>query len=307
MKLKSLSLSNFFAYKADQCDNIFDITVMESIHFLNSTSSLGEGGGSAFMDKDNWRSVPESSMPNLRTFRVDKVSRPQCEFIATLAGLEKLYFVGPHARASGVTSAADSPNPTPLPRSPESGTNASSSSSCDSASILALKDAYISTITSVHGPTLKHLLLLPQWRLTEDDVALLVRSCPNLEQLALGADMETFNNLRILIPFLSKATCVRILSNPDDPTFLDIVREKARQGVHVQKISEETAGPHWDHIRFFEVGSEDLIYEVGARYKIEVPGENEGETKEVWRRHVKKVDRERVAHIPIWQLDSLDI
>ena len=305
MKLRSLSVCNLFTYKAEHCPNVFDPMTLESITFLNSTSALGDNGGTAFMDGEDWRSTPEWKMPNLRSFRVDRVSRTQCEFIANLAGLERLYLVGPQARASGITSAADSP--TPLPRSPESGTNTSSPSSTDSTSIVALKDAYLSTITSVHGPTLKHLLLLPQWRLSEDQIATIVRCCPNLEQIALGAEMGTFNQMRILIPFLKKITCVRILSNPDDPAFLDLMREKGRTGKHMQKMEEETIGPQWDHVRYFELGSDEMIYELGTRYKVQVPGENEGEVQEVWKRPIKKVERGRVAHIPIFAMDSMDI
>ena len=307
MKLHSLAICNFFAYKNEQCGGIFDQAALQSTTLLNSTSSLGDGGSTAFMDRENWRNDPECVLPNLRSLRVDKVSRTQCEFLANIAGLEKLYLVGPQARASGYTSNANSP-PT-LPRSPESTANSSSPSSTDSTTILALKDTYLSAITSIHGPTLKHLLLIPQWRLTEDDIALLVRACPKLEQLALGADFETFKHLRLLIPFLSKLTAVRILANPEDPTFLDKMREMDSIGLHVEKIGEETANQQWSNLRFMELGADDMIFEIGTRYKLEVEGgcENDADQKEVWRRPVKRIDRGRVEHLPIWEMDSLDI
>ena len=65
-----------------------------------------------------------------------------------LAGLEKLYIIGPQARASGYTSNVNSP-PT-MPRSPESIPSSSSPSSMDSSTILALKDPYLAAITSKH-------------------------------------------------------------------------------------------------------------------------------------------------------------
>ena len=300
MKLRSIAICNFFAYSNEQCGGLFDLTMLESMTLLNSTSSLGDGGSTAFMDRESWRSTQECILVNLRSMRIDKVSRTQCEFLANIGGLEKLYLVGPQARASGYTSNANSP-PT-LPRSPESNTNSSSPGSTDSTSILPLKDSYLSAIASVHGPTLKYLLLLPQWRLTEDDIALLVRACPNLEQLALGADFETFSHLRLLIPFLSKLSAVRILANPDDPTFLDKMHEMDCMGLHLEKIGEETANSQWSNLRFLELGADDLIFEIGTRYKLESTDQ-----KGSWRRPVKRVDRCRVEHLSIWEMDSLDI
>ena len=307
MKLESMAICNLFAYNNEQCNSIFDLSITRSITFLNSTSSLGDNGSTAFMDRENWRTKPECVMPNLSSVRVDKVSRAQCEFLDNLAGLERLYLIGPQARATPSTSNSNSP--TNYPRSPESAINSFSPSSNDSTTILALKDPYLSMITSVHGPTLKHLLLLPQWRLTEDDIALLVRACPNLEQLAIGTEFGYFNHLRLLMPFLSKLTSLRLLSNPDDPTFIDKMRELDRKGTHVEKLGEDTAKREWCMFRFIELGGDDLIFEIGARYKVEVGGERENglDQTPVWRRTVKRIERGRVAHLPIWGMDSLDI
>ena len=308
MKLNSIAMCNFFAYNDETCGSSFDLSTLHSVTLLNSTSALGDGGSTAFMDRENWRNAPGCVMPNLRSMRVDKVSRTQCQFLTSIPGLEQLYLVGPQARASGYTSNANSP-PT-LPRSPESTTtNSSSPGSTDSSTMLALKDNYLSAIASTHGPSLKHLLLIPQWRLTEDDIALLVRACPNLEQVALGVDFEIFHHLRLLIPFLSKLTAIRLLANPDDPTFLDKMREIDAMGLHVAKIGKETASQQWSKLRFMELGADDLIFEIGKRYKVEVEGGwgNDADQKEVWRRPVKRVDRERVEHLPIWEMDSLDI
>lgn len=307
LKLETVAVCNFFAYNNENCGSIFDPSITQSITLLNSTSSLGDSGSTAFMDRDTWRPAPDYILPNLSSLRVDKVSRTQCDFLGNLNGLEKLYLVGPHARATA--SAGNDNSPTALPRSPESTTNSSSPSSTDSTTILTLKEPYLSMIDTVHGPTLKHLLLLPQWRLTEDDFALLVRACPNLEQLAMGTEYSTFNQLRLLIPFLSKLTCVRLLSNPDDSTFVDKMRQLNETNDHVEKIGEETANRRWPRLQFLELGCDELIFELGTRYKVEdgAVGEDALDRKEVWRRPVKKVERERVAHLPIWAMDSLDI
>ena len=315
MQLETIAICNFFAYNNEHCGSIFNPSLTRSITLLNSTSSLGDSGSTAFMDRDQWRAGPDCIMPHLKSIRVDKISRTQCEALGYFAGLESLYLVGPQARAT--TSTSNGNSPTTLPRSPESAGNSYSPSSTDTPTILALKEAYLSMITSTHGPTLKNLLLLPQWRLTEDDFALLVRSCPNLEQLAMGIDYPNFNQLRLLIPFLGKLTCVRLLSNPDDPVFVDKMRQLNETNAHVEKIGEETANRRWPVLRYIELGCDDLIFEIGTRYRIDTD-DDDGDVKGgwqdpavdkggVWRRPVKKVERGKVAHLAIWEMDSLDI
>ena len=82
---------------------------------------------------------------------------------------------------------------------------------------------YLENIYKYHGPSLRHLLLMPQWRLSSEDVACLVRKCPNLEQVGLGIEVADFNMLRLLIPFLPKLYAIRILDNLDDSSLTDSV------------------------------------------------------------------------------------
>lgn len=299
MRLRSFAVVNLYTNRASvnerQC--IFDRNTLEEVTFLNSTSGFGDEGGTEFMD-GGYRKAEGEVSPSIKMMRLDKVSHEQCDFLGRLHGLERLYLIGPHVQARRNIKDPATSN-TPLPHSPASTTSSPGSSDFNAA--CALKDSYLQIITKHHGATLRHLLLLPQWRLTEDDIALIFRQCPNLEQLGIGADFSNFENLRLMVPFLSKLTVLRLLSNPDDPTFLNQMREMDERGMHEQKIGEETRNTEWSKLRYIELGADDLIFEIGRREEWERGGITG------WKRPVRKRGLDVVGDMDIWKMDSLEI
>ena len=299
MQLRSFAVVNLYTNHASDChlQPIFDPNTLEEITFLNSTSGIGDDGATEFMD-GGYRKANDKAPPSIKMMRLDKVSHEQCDFLGRFRGLERLYLIGPHLQPRR-NKKDPSTNNTPFPNSPASST--SSPISSDINATCSLKDSYLQTITKHHGATLKHLLLLPQWRLTDDDIALIFRQCPNLEQLGMGADFSNFKNLRLMVPFLPKLTAIRLLSNPDDPTFLNQMREMDERGVHEQKIGEETRNREWSKLRYMELGGEDLIFEIGGREEWERDG------KTGWKRPVRKRGLDFVGEMDIWKMDSLEI
>ena len=293
--LETVAIQNLYTYHDISGCRLFDHSLVQEVTFLNSTGGLGDDPGTAFVDKHSWRKIDEEDpTSNLKMLRVDKVSRQQCGFIGNVNGLERLYFIGPQppqARRFKSTT----PNRTPLPNSPAS--TLSSPSSIDPSSVMALKDDYLEVIAKKHGRTLKHLLLLPQWRLTDDDIALIVRNCPNIEQLGIGADISNFQHLRILVPFLSKLTVLRILSNPDDPTFVNKMRDMDERGIHEPRLAEETTRWNLNKLQYMEMGAEDLIFEIGKKER----------GKMGWRKVVKKKAWEDVRDVALWAMDRHEI
>lgn len=293
--LRTVAIQNLYTcHDISGCD-LFDHSLLERVTLLNSTGGLGDDPGTAFVDQHDWRRNEEDTPSNLKMLRLDKVSRQQCSFIESIKGLEKLYLIGPQPPQGGRVKTITPNGGTPLPNSPAS--SQSSPSSTDSPNIMALKDDYIEAITKKHGRTIKHLLLLPQWRLTDDDIALIVRQCPNLEQLGIGADFSSFKHLRLFVPFLSNLTALRILSSPDDPSFVDKMHEMDVRELHEKMLSEETAKWELSKLQYMELGGEDLIFKIGKR---------EG-GKGTWKKPVKKQAREEVGDIAIWALDCHDI
>ena len=310
--LKSIAVQNFFAYHgSSDCAQAINTSTVQELTYLNSTNGIDDEGGTAFMD-GSYSKLDEILPTQLKLLRTDKVSHLQCEFLAQINGLEKLYIVGPQGR--GRQNGKDQSNGAPtLPYSPAS--NGSSPKSVDNNHMAALKDEYIDAITRQHGSTLKHLLLPPQWRLKEDDIALIVRQCPNLEQLGVGVDYTNFSHLRLLVPFLAKLTTIRLLGNPEDSSFVHKMRELDGSGLHEQKIGEETLNREWSRLRYMEIGAEDMIFELGPLERKEHQentiaheiSNGRAKSKAGWRRPVKKRTLESVQHIDIWRMDSLDI
>ncbi|KAL6721737.1 hypothetical protein ACLMJK_000842 [Lecanora helva] len=320
LPLRSIAVQNLYTHHEAHCGNVIDFSKLEEVTYLNSTGGLDDDGGTEFMDGTG-RKSGEDYPTNLKMCRVDKHSRQQCEFLASIKGLERLYLIGPYrsnsTRPNGTTTEDRS-----LPRSPTSNTSSppTTSTTTDCSKLAALKDDYIRAITRNHGPTLKHLLLLPQWRLTDTDIATIVRSCPNLEQLGIGVEAASFSHLRLLVPFLSRLSVFRLLPNPNDPGFVNTMREYDERGLHEAKMGEETVSEEWSRLRYAELGAEDMIFELGKRRLVDGrdvrkivhdPCQANGEVGEkgerAWRRPVFRRSLESVKHIDIWKMDSLDL
>ena len=160
---------------------------------------------------------------------------------------------------------------------------------------------YLDNIFKIHGATLKHLLLRPQWRLNTEDLALLVRSCPNLEQLGLGVEVANFNTLKLLVPFLPKLYAIRIL---DPPNSYALTEEMSAQGDEwqEQKITTELRNSEWDQLRWIGLGS--LLFEACKIDRVGTTGDEE----EVTRPHrvVRRRPLSYVKHIEIWSMDKLE-
>lgn len=313
LSLRSLAMQNLYTHhdQQERCD-LLNLSLLEEITTLNSTEGIGDGGATAFLDV-GWRK-PDAAIPtHLKMLRIDKVSRQLCELFTQINSLEKIYLIGPRVHARN--GSKDSSNGvTPLPCSPPSSTG--SPGSIENNSIITLKEDYLNVITRHHGHTLKHLLLLPQWRLTDDDIARIVRQCPNLEQMGIGVEFDNFRQLRLLVPFLPNLTVIRLLGSPDDTTFIDKMRELDAQGLHEDKIGEETVNREWSCLRYMELGSDDMIFEIGNRELMEkqdgggwIPCTNIGwaQGKGVLRRSARKKKREDVKDIALWKMDSLEL
>ena len=303
--LKTVSIHNLYTYDRSSIDCVFNLNVVEEITFLNSTGGIGDDGSAVFTDI-GWRKPPDLAMPYLKMLRIDKISRPQCDFLGSISGLERLYLLGPDNK----TPQTRTPPPSNTASPSDSVSNIDSSSSVSTSSLQALKGPYLDTIIRAHGSTLRHLLLIPQWRLTADDISLLIRHCPRLEQLAIGTEFENFKHLRLLIPFLPKLFAIRFLGDEDynGGQFTEKMRELDARGLHAEKIGEECVNSEWSRLRYMELGGSDLIFEVGPRYTIEDheprrDGEQK-ERKEVRRRCVTRPTLEEVGDIEIWRMAS---
>ena len=300
MPLRCISVQNLYTHNNGSCESMFNTTTVQEITLINSVAGEGDEAANIFIDRcGQLGGPPKHALPALKMIRIDKVSQQHCEFLGSFTGLERLYFIGAqkHSKTQSNSASRRNSSAAPLPNSPAS----SMSSSPSASDALGLKEDYLETIAKNHGSTLRHLLLLPQWRLSADNIALIIRNCPNLEQLGLGVDFVDLRHLRLLIPFLPKLKSLRLLDNPDDRSFGEKVREHD-DGTHEKRIGSESLSREWGVLRYLEIAG--LLYEVG-RVKLQEPiGEN---GKQKYMRDVWKRSPDAVRDIDIWRMDSLEI
>ena len=283
MTLQKIGIKNLYAPCDGGCGQVFDPSMVREITIINSIGgSLDDNLSSAFLDP-SWGRGDSYGLVGLKMFRSDTLSRSQCGFLGSLKGLERVYLIDTQMSHQERLISIDSPI----------SSNVTSSTDCSN---MDLKDGYIDALTKHHGDTLRHLLLPPQWRLNTDDIALIVRRCPSLEQLGIGAEYEEFNNLRLLVPFLPKLRALRLLVSPDDRRFANKMNQLDAEGLHEEKIAAE---PTLKDSRFLiYMGLGDIIFKLDS-HKSDIYVERG--------RKVQRVSYDDVKHVEIWALDSADI
>lgn len=228
LRIRKIALQNFYALHTDDFETAMDPAYLEDITTLNSPGVYDASVPATSFVDNSWP-APNKLCHNIKSLRHDRIERKGCEFLACLNNLERLYFVTP---VRDPTDSINSPRTaeqshssaslTPPSRTEPNGANTNgvftnnsaqmpAASPMSLASHIALRDAHINTITTVHGPKLRHLLLPSRWALPAPMIARLVHSCPNLEQLALATDLSSFDTLGLLIPFLRKLAAIRLL------------------------------------------------------------------------------------------------
>lgn len=289
LPIKRIAIKNLYTINNTMCSNVFDCTTMEEVAFINSVGGSGEDAISAFLDY-SWRLPKVDHMPNLKIIRVDKVARQQLEYIREIKALEKVYLIGPKKPLKGQGSESGI-----LPNSPPS---TSMNSPIHDCSMQSLKDEYLETLAKYHGKSLRHLLLMPQWRLSADDIALIVSQCPNLEQLGLGVEFANLSSLRLLIPFLDNLTALRLLDNPEDRSFAEKMSITKHEDCHEMMGNEMLGKLQWIEVAgmLFEVGNRELQHDGPAT-----------DGNEVWRSQVWKRPLGAADQVEIFGLDSYEV
>lgn len=289
LPMKRVAIKNLYTINNIVCSKIFDCTVMEDVAFINSTVGSGEDSISAFLD-NSWRPSKADHMPNLKMIRVDRVARQQLEYFREIKALEKVYLIGPETALKEQGSVSGT-----LPNSPPSTSMNSPTHDCSTQS---LKDEYLETLAKYHGKSLRRLLLMPQWRLSADDIALVVSHCPNLEQLGLGVEFANLSSLRLLIPCLENLTALRLLDNPEDRSFAEKMRIFNHEDCHEMMGKEILGKLEWIEVAgtLFQVGNRELQHGGPAT------DGNEVRRSQVWKRPSGAAD-----HVEIFGLDSHEL
>ncbi|KAL8832451.1 MAG: hypothetical protein Q9191_000271 [Dirinaria sp. TL-2023a] len=290
LSLTDLTLKNLYTHNTGGCKEMLDSSTLENLTFIGSVTGITDHGASGFLDP-TWRPEAPTGIGSLRMLRIDKVSKRQAAFLNSITGLEKVYLIGAHQSEKDEAGGMS----TPVTNSPASSTS-TTSGDCNMSS---LKDEYVDVLTRNHGSTLRHLLLMPQWRFGSDDIAKIVKNCPNLEQLGIGVELKQFDNLRLLVPFLPRLTALRLLANPADPSFAEKMKELDVSGIHEENIGSQSLNQEFSPLKWIELA--DIVFYIGRTESYVDSG-----GRRLYRKHVTRKSREDVNHIAIWSMDSLD-
>ena len=305
--LESVALYNLYAINPLAFDLLFDRNRIRSLTALNTVG--GANSDTSFADV-SWERHTPRDLPNLKFVRVDKLSRWKAEFLDRTAGLEQLYIVSApvFAAPAGIAS------PGTALLSPQSG-----NSPAEAALPPSLSKLYIDVIAKNHGATLRHLLLSAQWALTQEELARLVRGCPNLEQVGFSLEKSGLDLLYLLLPFLKKIHAIRMLDNPasDRSALLADVNAALDNPEFVANSSCD--GWEDDNMSLKFVGiTDDLVVEVGPLVPLDVdqapdssatpdPTAPRPRPEQRFTRGLKRIPREAVQHLEIWAMDSAEL
>ena len=288
MSLEKVGIKNLFTHASDGAC-VIDPSALRELTIINSSGGgSDDDNASAFLDP-SWDRGHSYGVQNLQLFRCNILSRQKCAFLGLIRGLETIYLINTRNSTNRRLNGIDSP----------ASSNGTPSNDCNTSS---LKDGYLQAITTNHGDTLRHLLLPPQWRLNTDDIALIVRRCPNLEQFGLGVEFEQFSNLRLLVPFLPQLRAIRLLASPDDNMFADKMKELDAEGLHEDKIGTDPVLKESSYLRYMGLG--ELVFKLGSGQS-ELYIDEEG--KHTYKRKVQRGSYEDVKDLAIWAMDSADI
>ena len=342
LKLRRIGMYNLFAHSNEQeLMEAIDPSAMEGITSLN-TFGRDEGafGGAESMGTDfldsSWtrEQDPRKEWGILKTIRIDQLHKAH----TFGKGLEKLYLVNARYGKQGIVvdgnpcsteeSPSDSSGSGPTHGSSSSNWQTPNSSSSGIPTTNKLKDIYFNRICDLAGPTLEHLIFPARWGLTINQMARLIRSCPNLTQLSCFFDCTKWEMLRMLVPFLTKLWAIRLFvpeqcgTLGDGKSFMEKLNNEEEQE---RKMRIQLAHGDLENLRY--VGFGGWIWEIGGveqvREKVPVEengeqsngqGEGEGEEKSpqygeemVWRRKLRRLRIEDVQHVEIWKMDTLDV
>ncbi|KAF7165574.1 hypothetical protein CNMCM5623_009759 [Aspergillus felis] len=224
LKVKKLALQNLYARHSEDVQIAFDQTALEDMTFLSECGSESAKSLNTFFDS-SWPKGPPPCQVNFKSFRQDCTSRRHAEFLSYFTGLEKLYFVNASRDSSDnvnsprrlLPSSALTPPPS-LDHTTNSSTLSASTEETPVASPVSntgvqanIRDLYLNNIIMNHCATLRHLLLPSRWPLSASTIARLVHASPQLEQLALAAELSSMDTLGLVLPFLRNLVAVRLL------------------------------------------------------------------------------------------------
>ena len=348
MRLKSIAMQNLYCLGHEgNFLGMYDPDYLESMTAIDATGGADDEGNMAFVASPPKRLAP---MPKLRILRGNKVSAHHCAGLAKMRPLQQYYLLSGqdlqeldtptssrtgsiaspgsqisvsqrgslydgHRSVSGTPQSISDARSSPSSVSNPYATASTPASSTTPAPVVALSQRYTDNIFRHHGRMLTHLLLLPQWRLSMDDLKQLTSSCICMRQLGIGVQNSGFETLQILVPNMPHLWALRILDSPKEWAPADDANDsmRAEDEWYEEKISDQTWQSGWDELQWLGLGS--LCFELLGPESARTPrnsndSEDSGDDMEAdsnQRRRVARRPLLAVKDIEIWKMDRKQI
>jgi len=300
--LQHVSLQNFYGPNHGHMHMAFDKKTVVDSHYIDIFGGSKGASSNVFIDA-TWKKVPREPM-HWKVHRVNEIALQHTRIMSSFTGCEELYFV--NAREPPPTTPSSDMGKTPgASRASASPLTPFQTPPANEYEGASLGKEYMHIITTNHGATLRNLLLSDQWAIEADQMAHLVRSCPNLEQLGIALGGTSPEIFRMLVPFLPKLYAIRLLANDwllNDPraSTINCLEPEASETIR-HEMGREAYKTDCKKLTWVGVG--DRVMKMGK--EIEVGNEETGELE--WIREITVKTKEDVRHVRIWSMDSLEI
>ncbi|KAF1965937.1 hypothetical protein BU23DRAFT_545137 [Bimuria novae-zelandiae CBS 107.79] len=319
LNLRRFALYNMLTrYQGEGYERLLDNEVLEEVTMINC------GGSSdpmtVFLD-DTWRLNPNQPVPeNLKMLRADSVEPEQIATLNKFHGLERVYLVN-KSNASKINSAAQTPtSPTATTTPNLNGHNTSSAAvtprSVTESECKSVAGDVLASIQSNHQ-TMRHLLLLDHWILSDDVLFKLCQKLPRLEQLGFACQVPHMESLRHIISLVPNLWALRLLvgSGSAFQAHIDVL------DMDMQKFAFATElwRPEYRKIKYLGLGNKalklgDVVWPQG-KGKARADGDGQGgspfsrsiiELRRGPFRKMEYVDPKSLSWIEIWGMDSTE-
>jgi hypothetical protein len=299
LRIKCVRIYNLYAFKDAELEQAFDTSALQEVTLIQSGES-SDLPQTAFVT-GRMEKCGDKVPPPLRFLKADVLTKKNARTLADISGMEELYLINsrglPFIPSDGLETSHPLIGMTP-PTTYSHGSTPTECSFSSNGSQSSLSKEYINAITKNHGSTLKRLLLPDKWVLGQQDLATIIRSCPNLEEFGVALELESLDILRLLLAFLPKLYALRILLNRSSESsraFFDNMSDEDLIIVTGIELGEEA----YERLKF--LGIEGRIFETFG--SLEYPGLDETGEPMV-RRAVRRVPSSRVKDVSIWYQDS---
>ncbi|KAF2835445.1 hypothetical protein M501DRAFT_941926 [Patellaria atrata CBS 101060] len=293
LRLKSMELYNLYARHDHEMEHIISIRDMEKLSFVNCISN--NDPMTVFIDNTWSKQVDLKMIPsNCKTMIAGPPDKTHAAMLALFSGLEKLYVFTPRRK---IHSRATSSTDTPIGASPLTPTPPTSTTSREED--VSVASDYIAAITVHHGKTLRHLMLPDHWGFGVEVLTRLFESCPNLEQLAMGLDGSDVMLMRPFMKLVPRLFALRILIEPGTSLFDQF--QATEMGMQEKLIAAGFSMPEYHSIRWLGIGT--YVFELSRAVKTDGKNHHKGV---VWHRECRKVSKNDVKHLEIWNADCWD-